>query len=110
MFSFNLFVSLSEDYVELGNEIVIFVWEFDGMAPAGVSRRLGCEFVIIYHVEVILHHGSVVNCVKVLGGLWLDLLTVSVDGYNMIIGFDNKFVIGTGAGVGAMSDSRIGLL
>ena len=40
----------------------------------------------------------------------IDLLTVSVDGYNMIIGFDNKYVTGTGAGVGAVSDSRIGLL
>ena len=105
-----MFVSLSEDNVELGNEIVIFVWEFDGMAPAGVSRRLGCEFVIIYHVEVILHHGAVVICVKVLGGLWHRSSHCVGGRLNMIIGFDNKFVIGTGAGVGAMSDSRIGLL
>ena len=63
--SFNLSVSLSEDNVELGNEIVIFVWKVEGMVPAGVSRRLGCGFVIIYHIAVILHHDAVVLCVKV---------------------------------------------
>ena len=69
--SFNLSVSLSEDNVELGNEIVIFVWELDGMVPVGVSRWLGCGFVIIYdHVAVILHHGVVVVCVREFGQ-WL---------------------------------------
>jgi len=42
-------ISLSEDRVDSGSKIVIFILESNGIVAARVSRLLGCVVVVIIH-------------------------------------------------------------
>ena len=46
-------ISLSEDRVDSGNKIVIFILESNGIVAARVSRLLGCVVVFIIHYAAV---------------------------------------------------------
>ena len=46
-------ISLSEDRVDTGNKIFIFIFESNGIVTARLSRLLGCVIVVINHDAVV---------------------------------------------------------